>query len=102
MKWSAIQEPDEDDSNANGPRLSIGMVEQLERLCIAEDGGARIGASESRGSVDENLETVRVDDWLKWLVEAYNDSKHNALMLFEALYDRFEAGLQGIQGQGKG
>jgi hypothetical protein len=36
-------------------------------------------------------ETVRADEWLEWLLDAYGESKRNASALFEALYDRFAA-----------
>ena len=31
---------------------------------------------------------VRVDAWLEWLIDAYTESKKNAITLYEALYAR--------------
>ena len=67
------------------------MLEQLEKLASAGGGAGRAAAGLGSGEVGG--EVVRVDDWLKWLVEAYIDSKKNASALFETLYDRYDRGV---------
>jgi len=67
----------------SGPRLSQGVREQLAQLARP---GSAAGVTEG----------IRLDTWLDWLLKAYTESKRNASLLFEALFDRFDEKKDGV------
>jgi hypothetical protein len=72
-----------------GLQLSVGVRVQLSRLAVTTAPSSCRAPASGMGKDRDGVDvTVRVDNWLAWLLDAYLDSKHNASALFEKLYCR--------------